>query len=279
MLIEPQTSPSNAQRYIPYAVIVALGYSITKLKISPEEALLIGNGFTFIFARNRRYQLRFAGKKQEAEGIYSYAFSMPKSFSFKPGQYMEWTVAHNKTDSRGNRRYLTISSSPTEPGLMFTVKHPQPASAFKQKLDELRPGDTILASGLGGSFTLPKNPAKKIALMAGGVGITPFRSMVKYMVDSGQKRDVALLYSANSEAEISFRQLFSRAMSAGLKTFFITNGYIDEDRIRKSLPDFAERRFYISGPYPFVHAVQTALLKLGVSMTDIVTDYFPGYGG
>jgi ferredoxin-NADP reductase len=279
MLSEPLTSPAVARYFLPYAVLVALLYSITKLKLSPEEALLIGNLFTFMVAANRRYELKFIRRLKEADGIYSYAFSMPPKFSFQPGQYMEWTIARNKTDSRGNRRYLTISSSPTEPGLMFTVKHPPKASAFKQRLDKLKTGDKILASRLAGSFTLPKDPSKKIALMAGGVGITPFRSMVKYMIDNQQTRDTALLYSANSPQELSFQKLFEKAADLGLKTDYVTDGRIDAAKIKKLLPDYADRRFYVSGPYGFVNGVESALLKLGVGYDNIVTDYFPGYGG
>ncbi len=279
MLTEPLTSPAIARYFLPYAVLVALLYSITRLRLSPEEALLIGNLFTFIVAANRRYQVRFIRRLKEADGIYSYAFSMPPRFKFQPGQYLEWTLAHNRTDSRGNRRYLTISSSPTEPGLMFTIKHPPKASAFKQKLHKLKTGDTILASRLAGSFTLPKDPSKKLALLAGGVGITPFRSMIKYLIDTKETRDVVLLYSANSPQELSFQKLFDRAAAVGLKASYVTEGRIDEAKIRKLLPDFAERQFYISGPYGFVNGVESALLKLGVGYDHIVTDYFPGYGG
>jgi glycine betaine catabolism B len=124
---------------------------------------------------------------------------------------------------------------------------------------------------------LPKDSSKKLAFLAGGVGITPFRSMAKYMIDSGEKRDAVLLYSASSETELSFQQLFSQAERSGLKTFYVTNGYLDQLKIKTLLPDFAERRFYISGPYGFVQAVETALLKLGVGSGEIITDYFPGY--
>jgi len=279
MLTEPLTSPAIARYFLPYAVLVALLYSITRLRLSPEEALLLGNLFTFLVAANRRYQVRFIRRLKEADGIYSYAFSLPPRFRFQPGQYLEWTIAHNKTDRRGNRRYLTISSSPTEPGLMFTVKHPPKASAFKRKLDELKTGDTILASRLAGSFTLPKDPSKKLALLAGGVGITPFRSMVKYLIDKNETRDVALLYSANSPQELSFVKLFDKAQAVGLKTNYVTEGRIDESKIKELLPDFAERQFYISGPYGFVNGVESALLRLGVGYDHIVTDYFPGYGG
>ena len=275
MLIEPLTSPSQLNASLAYAVVVGLLYSVNRLHVSPEEALLIGNAFAFVIAPRHRYKLNFIRRLQEAEGIYSYVFAPPKKINFQAGQYMEWTIAQNKTDSRGNRRYLTISASPTEAELMFTIKHPPEASLFKQKLDQLQPGDHILASYLAGSFTLQNHAGNKLAFLAGGVGITPFRSMAKYMIDSGQKVDAALIYSVNNPDEVAFLPLFAQAAAAGLKSFY-TNS-VSEAFLLKNLPDFSQRTFYVSGPFGFVQAMEHLLLELGVSNSRIVTDYFPGY--
>jgi ferredoxin-NADP reductase/Na+-translocating ferredoxin:NAD+ oxidoreductase RnfD subunit len=278
MLTEPLTSPATAKFYLIYALIVAVFYSITRLRLSPEEALLVGNVFAFIFAANRRYEVSFIKRIKEAEGIFSYIFSLPPKFSFAAGQYMELTLAQNKSDSRGNRRYLTVSAAPTEPGLMFTVKEPPKPSAFKQRLAGLRPGEKILVSRVAGSLTLPKDHTKKLAFMAGGVGITPFRSMLKDLMDKNQRRDIVLLYSANSPAELSYQSLFQKAATFGFKINYVTDGHIDAPKIQSQIPDYKDRTFYLSGPYGFVNAVETSLLKLGVSYDNIVTDYFPGYG-
>lgn len=278
MLTEPLTSPATARYYLPYALLVALLYSVSRLKLSPEEALLLGNIFTFVFAANRRYELSLVRTVKEAEGIFSYMFNRPPRFRYQSGQYMEWTLAGSRTDSRGNRRYLTVSSSPSESELMFTVKQPPQASAFKHKLARLRPGDKILASRLAGSFALPKDTSEKIAFLAGGVGITPFRSMVRDMLDKADKRDAVLLYSANSDSELAFRELFQKAEAVGLKTDYVTDGHIDDTLLKRVLPDYKERLFLVSGPYGFVNAMEKVLLNMGVSYDRIVTDYFPGYG-
>ena len=279
MLIEPQTSPTTIKKYLPYAVLVGLLYSITSLKLSPEAALLVGNLFTLAVAANHRYKLKYLGRVHEAEGIYSYVFAKPKGLAFRAGQYMEWAIAHNKTDARGNRRYLTISASPTEDRLMFTVKHPAKASSFKQKLDELKPSDSILASHLSGDFNLSKDPAVKVTLLAGGVGITPFRSMIKNLLDNQEQRDVALMYSVSSPAEVAFGDLFKRAEQVGLKTSYVTEGYIDQAKISAFLPDYKDRTYYVSGPYGFVQAMHQTLIKMNVPLRQVITDYFPGYGG
>jgi ferredoxin-NADP reductase len=291
MLTEPLTSPYKIRSYIPYAALVATFYGVTQLHISPENGLLIGNFVGFLLEPTKRLKLSFVERQKEADGIYSFIFNSRDNLKFKPGQYMEWTLPMAKSDSRGNRRYLTISSSPTEKELMLSVRLPAPASSFKQHLDRLKTGDHLLASHLSGSFVLPKDERRKVALLAGGIGITPFRSMVKELLDSGQKRDIALLYSANSPNELAFRELFDSAKAIGLKTTYtITNtadpptnwqghtGPIGEDLINDAVPDYKNRLFYISGPYGFVRAAREALLKLGVTGRQIITDYFPGYG-
>jgi ferredoxin-NADP reductase len=129
MLTEPFTSPRHKTNYLPYAAIVGFLYAYTKLGISPEEALLLGNIFTYVIEPNRRLPLAFAHKIQEAEGIESFVFSGKAGFKYSAGQYMEWTLSQHGSDFRGNRRYLTISSSPTEQDLMFTLKMPEKPSA------------------------------------------------------------------------------------------------------------------------------------------------------
>jgi ferredoxin-NADP reductase/uncharacterized membrane protein YjjP (DUF1212 family) len=277
MLTEPQTSPRHFSNYFPYAIIVGFIYGYAKLGISPEEALLIGNIFAYIIEPNRRIELKFVRKVKEASGIDSFVFAGKEGFKYKAGQYMEWTLQDNKPDLRGNRRYLTISSSPTEPEVMFTLKIPEKMSKFKQNLEHFKKGDKILASQLTGEFVLPKSEKQKLAFMAGGVGITPFRSMVKYAMDFGHERDIQLLYSANTPGEFAFTDVLSDAKKIGVNTSYITER-ITPEAVKEIVPDFKERTFYISGPYGFVQTMENNLLRMKVPLKQIKTDYFPGYG-
>jgi len=289
MLTEPASSPNKLSQAIPYAVLVAVLFSVTALGIAPEEALLIGNALAFAMSPSRRLELALVNKKQEAKDIYSYVFSGKKNLSFQAGQYLEWTLPIAKSDSRGNRRYFTISSSPTEDNLMFTIKEPAPRSSFKASLDRLKQGDKILAYQLEGSFVLPEDKSQKLAFIGGGIGITPFRSIAKYLIDSEQSRDIVLLYSARDAAEFAFRDLFEAAKKAGVTTHYVVNanppanwtgmaGAVDDRMIKKTVADYKQRVFYVSGPYGFVVAVRDSLLKMGLPESKIVTDYFPGYG-
>jgi ferredoxin-NADP reductase len=278
MLTEPQTTPRHMSNYLPYAVLVGFLYGYTKLGISPEQALLIGNVFAYIIEPNRRFELSFVRKVTEASGIDSFIFSGKEKFKYTAGQYMEWTLQDNRPDLRGNRRYLTISSSPTEPDLMFTLRIPEKKSKFKQNLEGFKKGDKILASQLAGEFILPKSEKQKLAFLAGGVGITPFRSMIKYAADFGHQRDIHLLYSANKEDEFAFKGVFGEAKKFGVETSYSAE-QITAEKITQTVPDYKERVFYISGPYGFVHAMENNLIGLGLPLRQIKTDYFPGYEG
>jgi len=145
-----------------------------------------------------------------------------------------------------------------------------------------------LASQLAGSFTLPAHKAQKLAFIAGGVGITPFRSMVKNLVDSGDTADWRMLYCVNTPAEAAYGELFRQATGSGLSTRLVITGQVppdwrgargplDGNLISSSLPDYAQRTFYVSGPQGFVAAVRHSLVNLGVSRRRIITDFFPGY--
>lgn len=282
MLTEPITSPTRRRNIIVYSIIAATFYSIGKLHTSPEQALLIANAATFILEPNRGAVIRFIKRTKEAVGIYSYSFLKPKGLVYVAGQYMEWTLPKVGIDARGNRRYMTISSSPTEEHLMFTVKGPARASKFKQRLAKLKPGQEIAATRRAGEFTLPRDTKLKLAFIAGGVGITPFRSIVKSLADKKEKRDAVLFYSVNDASEIAFADLFNKVVATkyvvtkGTDPNYL-HGYIDKKLISENLPDYKDRLFYISGPQAFVAAVRLALLDMGVSQSNIKTDFFPGY--
>ncbi len=288
MLTEPLTSPTSFRKGLVYAAVVGLLYSVAAAHFSPEKALLAGNVLAFAMTPSRSLLYKLINRSKEAEGIYSFTFESPRKINFQAGQYMEWTLPGVAADSRGNRRYLTVASSPTEENLMFTVKIPSQSSSFKTSLMNMKPGDQILASQLGGDFTLPKDNTQKLAFIAGGVGITPFHSMLKYLVDTNQKIDAHLFYSLNSPAELAYKNLLVTAQGQGLKNHIVISkdapagwkgltGYIDERLIGVSLPDYMQRHFYISGPQGFVSAVHQSLLRLGVEHAHIKTDFFPGY--
>lgn len=286
MLIEPLTSPGRKYYQLIYAGIVAVCLNIASVApisfftyISPEVALLLGNVFAFIVNPIYRFSLKFKSKEKLTNNTYLFSFSKPSDFGFSPGQYFEWTLPHKKVDSRGNRRFFTLSSSPTEDEIAITVKFYEKPSSFKKELLNLKE-QKIIASNLSGEFTLPKNSKESLVFIAGGVGITPFRSMIQYIVDKNIKTDIILIYINKTKEEIVFEDLFTKAKENGVKTiYFLTTekGHLDMEEIKKIVLDFEKRKFYLSGPQLMVLGLKEILLSGGVKRRNIKTDFFPGY--
>ena len=147
----------------------------------------------------------------------------------------------------------------------------------------------IYASQLAGGFVLPKDPNEKLAFIAGGIGVTPFRSMIQQMVNAQDKRSTVLLYGNNKANEIAYADVFNRAeRELGLRTVYAVaqdavpdsnmhHGFIDAALIKREVPDFKERIFYISGPRAMVVRFQKVLGELGIAKSRIKTDFFPGF--
>jgi ferredoxin-NADP reductase len=101
--------------------------------------------------------------------------------------------------------------------------------------------------------------------------------MVKYLLDTGEKRDIYILYAAATKDRLVYRDVFDEARRRlGANTIYLT-GAITPDVIKREIPDYAERLFYVSGPHPMVNDIRTALGELGVHGSHIRTDFFPGY--
>lgn len=287
MLVEPITSPAGRKARIYFgalvaAVLVLLQRFAPQIPYTLELSLLAGNVFAFFTKPQGRLALRLNQKISEAANTMTLLFEKPANFSFAPGQYLEWVLHHPHTDSRGIKRYFTIASSPTEKDLQISTRlAPERSSSFKLALKAMQSGDEISASELDGDFVLPQDPKIPLVFIAGGIGITPFRSMIKYLLDKNEKRDMVLLYSNKSEAQVAFKELFEKAKRVGLKTVYVIteqDGYIDPGLIKKEIPDWAARTFYVSGPEPMVEAFEKMLMdEMGIKGGMIKRDYFPGY--
>jgi glycine betaine catabolism B len=299
MLTEPLTTPPTRWWRVAYGALAGFLYGpfmhVGPVYSTPEITLVVSNLFSYLVSPKVALQLTLDTIEKAGAGVYTFIFKSDKKFAFAPGQYLEWTLPHKSPDTRGNRRYFTIASSPTKDTVSLGIKFYEPASTFKKKMLDLQPGDILAAGSLAGDFTLPKNPKIKLAFIAGGIGITPFKSMVEYMLDTKQNksdhRDVALFYANKTVAEVAYKDLFDQAhQELGMRVVYaITNenipsdipnthkGFLNAELIAKTIPDFKERTFYLSGPRGLVEAFETTLFKMGVSRLQIKTDFFPGF--
>lgn len=213
----------------------------------------------------------------------SIRFTRPQGFNYLPGQYLLVTLG---SPTNQMTRALTISSSPTEGFLEVTKRltgHP-----FSNYLAYLRKGDELSINGPYGNFTF-QGEHKKAGMLSGGIGITPMRSMIKYILDKNLKANIILIYSNSREDGIAFVDELAemQRQSNCLKVIeTITRpgtawkgvtGRIDAEMIKEFIPDFSERVFYTSGPPKMVDSIVSALKELKVPKMQIKQEYFPGY--
>ncbi len=295
MLTEPLTTPPTRALQMWYGALVGFlavpQVHLGSFYFTPEIALLVGNLFSYLVGPKTNLMLRLEGMVQLSTDTYEFVFANDSRLSFAPGQYMEWTLPHARSDNRGNRRFFTLSSSPGEREVRMGVKFYPRSSSFKRRLLRLRPGDRVAAGHLAGDFVLPKDRQEKVAFVAGGIGITPFASMIRHMLDTGDARDAVVIYANWREEDIAYRGPLQEAASRlGIRTVHALSalesipedwegrrGFIDADLIREEVPDYLERTFYISGPQVMVAAAKKAIASLGVKSSRIRTDYFPGF--
>ncbi len=296
MLTEPLTTPPTKKLQVVYGglvgVLFAVPFHAGPVFSTPELALVLGNIFSFAVTPKQKLVLKLKSKIKIAQNTFNFAFESTKPLQFQPGQYAEWTLAHENPDGRGNRRYFTISSSPTEKELQIGIKIFSDSSSFKKNLAAMNVGNTITVSHATGDFLLPKDQTKKLVFIAGGIGITPFRSMIQYLLDKNEKRDIVLIYSNKTPEDVAYADVFDRAKqrlgikviytisdssSAQLATWQGRVGFVDKKLIETEVDDYRERMFYISGPFAMVECFESMLKGMKVKHKNIKTDFFPGF--
>lgn len=170
------------------------------------------------------------------------------------------------------------------------VRFYEKSSSYKQALYHIDGHTTLLAAQIAGDFTLPSNPSEKLVFIAGGIGITPFRSMLKYLLDTQQKRDIVLFYINRTVDEIAYKDVLSLAQTRlGVRVHFVLTdkaslptrwsgfaGRLNEQMLATSLTDAHDRLYYLSGPPEMVRSTEECLLKLRISSGQIKKDFFPG---
>ncbi len=294
ILTEPLTTPPTRRLQMIYGAIVGVFFApqlhIGSFYFTPELAILIGNVFSYIVSPKAKLVLKLKEKVQVAPDIFDFIFEPVKKFAFAPGQYMEWTLGHEYPDSRGNRRYFTLASSPNENNLRLGVKFYDQSSSYKRSMLAMEKDSEIVAGQLAGDFVLPRGINQKCVFIAGGIGVTPFRSMIQHLLDINQRRDIVLFYINRKENEIVYKDVFDKArQKLGIKTIYTLTdttqipptwkgkvGYVDKRMLRESVPDYGKCVFFVSGPNAMVTSVQEVLIGMGVNRDRIKTDFFPG---
>lgn len=214
--------------------------------------------------------LVFLRKIQNAPLIWSFFFDKPPALQWQPGDYVEISLA--QAGPHGDKRWMTIASSPSEDEVMFTTKIPERPSEYKLAMSRLTPGDIVTCSPPMGNFNLPKNESEKLLFVAAGIGITPYRSMLKWLQDNDDSRDIVLVYTAKPDEFIC-----GDVIEGSHIPVFTSSERIDFHWIKKQVTGYTERTCYFAGPQPLCESLYEQALSDGRARSSLKLSYFEGY--
>jgi ferredoxin-NADP reductase len=231
-----------------------------------------------------KYETKLQAVIQRTPNVLSLRFPRAAELQYKPGQFFFVTL---KKSGNELRHHFSFSSSPTEPHhIEFTKKLSD--SEYSQAMKAAKPGDWARIDAPYGQFTF-EGEYPKIALLGGGIGITPFLSYVRNATDKALDSKIVLFYGCRTPNDIVFHSEFEELAkkNGNFKPVFTVNevtadwkgkvGIITADLIKQTLPDYADYVFYACGPPPMVKAMQTLVEGLGVPKEKFKVEYFTGY--
>lgn len=236
------------------------------------------------------YEAKLLCSERLGGGVAVLRFEKPEGFQFTAGQWCLLTVPDRGfEDDRGLRRPLSIASSPLEKELLFSTKLGD--SAFKRTLAEMQPGATITLDAPRGTFILPADTATPLVFLAGGIGITLFRSMCRYAADAKSGHRITLFYSSRTPEETPFLEELQRIPEQNKEISVVITmtrapedpaswtglrGRLDGEVIKEHYPVSEKALYYIAGPPVMADAMKQALVGLNVPSDSIKVEVFTG---
>lgn len=217
---------------------------------------------------------KFLRTQQEAGNAVSIFLEIPEnSYSWIPGQYISIAFVEGD-DSHDNKHWFTIASAPEKQFIQITTRDTK--SPFKNHLLNLKEGDEVIISKPSGDFVWRDSLEPKI-FITGGIGITPFHSILESRKINNLKTPVHLIYVNRDDNYVFKNELDS--MSTAMPELKITYlvGQIDVNLLTSADSQLMTSLIYLSGPEPMVEAVGNQLLANGVDEKRLVRDWFPGY--
>lgn len=228
-------------------------------------------------------------KKEVASGTLQVIFETAEDFSFKAGQYCFITLKSLKfPDERGNRRHFSIVNSPNQKRTITFTTRLREESGFKKTLKELPLGTEVELGPIAGVFILPEDSTRPLVFIAGGIGITPFMSMLTYIKEADLPYKITLIYSNRDQSSTAFLsevQKLSQEIPDFKLIFTMTEDpnwsgekrKIDANFIKDYIQDVNQPLYFVVGPPPMVEAIEIALTQAEVKAENIKIENFSGY--
>jgi ferredoxin-NADP reductase len=229
-----------------------------------------------------------AETREVAKGTLLVTFAVEGYPDYRPGSYF-WVELpdRGRQDEKGLRRHISLVTSPTEQGIVGLATRLR-ESAFKQTLAQLEVGDEVEVEEPKGDFLLPEATDVRYVFVAGGIGITVFRSMLRYIRDERLPYEITLVFSNRDRESAAFLdelEEFERELPGFRLVLTMTDqeGWegearrIDAAMLRDHLGELEGYRFLVAGPPAMVQAVVDALHDAGLPEESVLADKFSGY--
>jgi ferredoxin-NADP reductase len=230
-------------------------------------------------------------RKEVAEGSMAFRFEKPSGWAFKAGQYLDMTLLDpSETDSEGNVRSFSIASAPHEDTLMVATRMRD--TAFKRVLRTMPLGTAVKIEGPSGDLILQNDFTRTAAFLAGGIGITPFRSIVHWAAKDKLSNRIVLFYSNRRPEDAPFLAELQSLERDNPKYKLIASmtemeksqqpwngetGLINQEMLGRHLKGATSPIYYIAGPPAMVKGLHEMLSKAGIIDDDIRAEEFGGY--
>lgn len=220
--------------------------------------------------------LTLVEKQHLVDNIWTFRFKPDGDFSWTAGQYVRVELPHENPDSEGTKRWFTNAAAPFEGVMQITTRVTN--TTFKQALSKLEPGDKLqLIENPEGDFVW-QDSELPIVFIAGGIGITPFHSILKQRAHDGLPLNVTLIYGSRT-LDVPFKEEIAawQATNPGFTVQYIVGEPLTAESLARMAPNLHGSLVYVSGPEPMVEALVNDLIQRGQPETQIKRDEFPNY--
>lgn len=236
------------------------------------------------------YVANLIGHEDVADGTKAFSFRRPAGFQFRAGQYIDLTLLDpSQTDAKGNTRTFSLVNPPSANTLMIATRIRD--TAFKRVLASLPLGSYVNIKGPMGSFCLQRDASLPTILLAGGIGITPFMSIIADATDRKLSDELFLFYSNRQPKDAPFLDQLRHLVSVDQHFHFVPTmtetgdsnvwkgetARLSPDLISRHMPEFLQAHYFIAGPPAMVAGVSESLLEAGVAEDNLCADEFFGY--